>query len=115
MGMAQRDDEGQLMEFLVHIIGGTPEDCPEAYRLLSPTTYVGADCPPTLLIQGSDDIFQLEEGVRQLYQDLQQAGVKSLLIEYPHTEHAFDIILPRVSPVAQSAIYEVERFLSLMM
>ena len=114
MGMAPRDDEDQLMEFLVHVIGGTPDDCPETYRLLSPGTHVSPDCPPTLLIQGSDDIFQLEEGVRELHQDLQRAGVKSLLIEYPHTGHAFDIILPRVSPVAQSAIFEVERFLALM-
>lgn len=114
MGMAPRDDEDQLMDFLVHVIGGTPDDCPESYRLLSPSTYTGPDCPPTLLIQGSDDIFQLDEGVRQLHQNLQQAGVTSILIEYPHTGHAFDLILPRVSPVAQSAIYEVERFLALM-
>ncbi len=114
IGIAPRDDEGHFVEFLVHIMGGTPAECPDTYRLLSPTTYVGPDCPPTLLLQDSDDIFQLEGSVKQMHQDLVKAGATSILIEYPHTEHAFDIILPRVSPVAQSAIYEVERFLALM-
>jgi acetyl esterase/lipase len=37
-----------------------------------------------------------------------------ILVEYPHTEHGFDLILPQISPVAQAATREVERFLALM-
>lgn len=31
----------------------------------------------------------------------------------PQTDHAFDLILPKISPSAHNAIYDVERFLSL--
>jgi hypothetical protein len=33
---------------------------------------------------------------------------------FPQTDHAFDLVLPRWSPSAQSALYEIERFLALM-
>ena len=32
----------------------------------------------------------------------------------PQTDHAFDLILPKISPSAHNAIYDVERFLALM-
>ena len=31
----------------------------------------------------------------------------------PQTDHAFDLILPNISPSAHNAIYDVERFLAL--
>jgi acetyl esterase/lipase len=45
---------------------------------------------------------------------LREAGVPVVHVEYPQTEHAFDIILPRLSPAAQAALYETERFLALL-
>jgi acetyl esterase/lipase len=38
------------------IIGGTPEQVPERFNQLSPLFRVHANCPPTLLMQGRDDI-----------------------------------------------------------
>jgi hypothetical protein len=35
-------------------------------------------------------------------------------VEFPRTDHAFDLVLPQVSPAAQAAVYDVERFLALM-
>ncbi len=36
-------------------------------------------------------------------------------MEYPQTEHAFDVtILSRYSPAGQAALYELERFLALI-
>jgi acetyl esterase/lipase len=35
-------------------------------------------------------------------------------VEYPCTEHAFDLILPQFSPAAQASWYETERFLALL-
>ena len=32
----------------------------------------------------------------------------------PQTDHAFDLILPKISPSAHNALYDVERFLALM-
>lgn len=52
--------------------------------------------------------------MRTLARKLEDAGVPVVLVEYPQTEHAFDLILPEISPVAQAALYEVERFLALV-
>jgi acetyl esterase/lipase len=96
------------------LIGGFPEEIPDRYSLLSPAAHVQAGCPPTLLLQGTDDFFQLLPGVQRLYKSLQAAGVPSILVEFPNCEHAFDLILPQISPAAQAATYDVERFLALM-
>jgi hypothetical protein len=32
----------------------------------------------------------------------------------PQTDHAFDLVLPKISPCAHTAIYDVERFMALM-
>ncbi|MFQ5857008.1 MAG: hypothetical protein ACE5LU_15450 [Anaerolineae bacterium] len=43
------------------------------------------------------------------------AGVPVVYHEFPQTEHAFDlVVLPRCSPAAQAALYDVDRFLALM-
>jgi len=113
----QCDDEGTEISFrgmIPDMIGGTPDEVPEVYRLLSPIHHVGQHCPPTLLLQGTDDIFGLVPGVRRLHQKLQEVGATSILVEFPHAEHAFDLVLPQVSPVAQAATYDIERFLALL-
>lgn len=96
------------------LLGGTPDEIPETYRAASPVTYVTPACPPTLLLQGEHDDITSAEAVRILARKLEQAGVPVVFVEYPQTEHAFDLILPEVSPVAQAALYEVERFLALV-
>jgi acetyl esterase/lipase len=106
-GLAFRD-------MLPAIMGGRPDEMPETYRLLAPISHVGPHCPPTLLLHGSDDVFALTPGVRRLHQSLRNAGARSVLVEFPHTDHAFDLVLPAVSPVAQAASYDVERFLALL-
>lgn len=103
-----------MRDFFVEMMGGTPEEKPETYRLLSPIQHVSPDSPPTLLLQGSDDVFYLTPGVRRLHHDLHKAGAVSILAEFPHTEHGFDLVLPSASPVARRANREVERFLSLL-
>lgn len=108
------DEQVELSDFLVEILGGNPDEIPEMYELLSPISHIGPQCPATLLLQGSDDLFNLAEPLREFYQKLQFVGVTSILVEYPHTEHAFDLVFPSISPVAQSATYEVERFLALI-
>ena len=109
------EQDNQVMNnFYAELLGGTPDEVPEVYQLLSPIQHVGPHCPPTLLLQGGDDVFNLVPGVRRLHHDLQAAGATSIFVEYPHTEHGFDLVLPSVSPVARSATREVERFLSLL-
>jgi acetyl esterase/lipase len=108
------DSDLSFRDFIPAIMGGTPEEIPETYRLLSPVNHVGPQCPPTLLLHGTDDIFGLTPPVQRLHQELLGAGATSILVEFPHAEHAFDLVLPRVSPVAQAAAHDVERFLALL-
>lgn len=103
-----------LDNYLLDILGGTPDEIPEVYKLCSPIDHISQACPPTLLLQGSDDVFGLTPHVRRFHQALLAAGVPVVYLEYPHTEHGFDLILPQVSPVAQAATLEVERFLALL-
>jgi hypothetical protein len=38
----------------------------------------------------------------------------SAYVELPQTDHAFDIFLPKLSPAAQAAMYDVDRFLAFL-
>jgi len=100
--------------FAAALLGGRADEIPDTYRLLSPIYHVGAHCPPTLLLQGSDDVFGLTPGVRRLHQVLREASIPAVLVEYPHSDHGFDLILPQVSPLAKAATLDVARFLALL-
>jgi acetyl esterase/lipase len=49
-----------------------------------------------------------------LYKKLVEAGVPAVMVIFPTTEHMFDFMVPQVSPPAQAALYDVDRFLALM-
>ncbi len=104
-------NQGQVF---VDLMGGLPQESPEKYRQYSPITYAGPSSPPTLLLQGTDDYFIPYTSTVDLQRKLAENGVPVVAVLYPQTEHAFDVVLPEVSPVAQSAMYEVDCFLALM-
>jgi len=95
-----------------HPLGGTPERVPEMYDLVSPITHASGDCPPTLLLQGEHDFIMPVEATRQLHQKLVEMGARAILVTFPQTTHGFDLFLPQVSPVAQAATYDIDRFLA---
>ena len=111
---AKAGDQKTRQDIISEMLGGSAEQIPQTYRLLSPISHVSSDCPPTLLLQGADDVFDLAPGVRRLNAKLQQAGVPVVWVEFPHTEHAFDLMIPQISPVAQAATFNVERFLAML-
>ena len=98
---------------LAPLIGGHPDQCPETYAMFSVATHVHPDCPPTLLIHGEHDIMAPVKATRFLYTRLIENKVCTVMHILPQTDHAFDLILPRISPSAHNAIYDVERFLAL--
>jgi acetyl esterase/lipase len=83
---------------------------PEEYSNL---TYVHKDCPATLFIHDEQDILAPVKATRHLYSKLKEVGVPVVLHVLPQTDHAFDLILPKISPSAHNAYYDVERFLAL--
>jgi acetyl esterase/lipase len=95
------------------LLGGHPQEAPEAYDLGSPITHIDQSCPPTLLIQGDLDVITPVESATELERRLADCGVPVINIIYPLTNHAFDLLLPQFSPAAQASLYEVERFLAL--
>ena len=99
---------------ITHLVGGTPKQIPDIYRMLSPINYAGAGCPPTLLFQGAHDYLLPPSVTRRLHARLREAGVPAVYIELPQTEHTFDQFLPEFSPPAQVALYDLDRFLALV-
>ena len=102
-------------EMISGLLGGTPDEVPHLYTIGSPMHYVGPHCPPTLLLQGGHDIGVKPGPVRRLHRALCEAGVKAVYVEFPDTDHGFDLVWPRLSPAAQAATHDAERFLALMM
>ena len=96
------------------LLGGHPDECPETYALYSPVTHVHSHCPPTLLIHGEPDMMVPVKTIRFLYTRLVEEKVQTVMHILPQTDHAFDLIVPKFSPSAHNAFYDVERFLALM-
>jgi acetyl esterase/lipase len=96
------------------ILGCHPDECPDTYAFFSPVTHVDAHCPPTLLLHGEHDMIAPVAATRELYRRLREAGVPAVLHLLPQTDHAFDLFVPRRSPLAHAAFYSIERFLGVM-
>jgi len=97
------------------LTGGYPEDVPEIYELASPITHINPGSPPTLSLRGDRDCLNPKEGNQEIHAKLVESGVPAIDVVYPWTEHAFDLALPQVNPAAQSALYDVDRFLALLL
>ena len=95
------------------LLGGHPDECPEKYALYSPVTHVHANCPATIQIQGTHDLMAPVNSTRNLHKLLAQQKVPTVMHILPQSDHAFDLILPNISPSAHTAMYDIERFLAL--
>lgn len=94
------------------ILGCTPVEHPEVYKLFSPLQQVHKDCPDTLMIQGEHDLITPADAAREMYDQFSKEGVSALVYILPQTDHAFDLVLPRISPLAHTFYYVSERFLA---
>lgn len=82
--------------------------------LFSPFMHVNADCPPSLLIHGKHDIMVPVDTVHLLKERLDAAKLPVVEHILPQSDHAFYLALPKLSPTAHTTIYDMERFLALM-
>ncbi|PDP85849.1 esterase [Glycomyces fuscus] len=81
----------ELLEESERLMGGSVEELPEEYAMISPITYVSPEVPPTLLITSGHDLFVDPEDNRRLAARLDAAGVPNRHLEIPWTEHMFDL------------------------
>ncbi len=96
------------------LLGGHPDECPETYALYSPVNHVHSTCPPTLLIHGTQDLMAPVKITHFLYDRLLKQEVPTVMQLIPQTDHAFDLVIPKISPSTHNAFYDIERFLALM-
>jgi acetyl esterase/lipase len=112
---AQSPPAPPVRALMRNLIGGLPDEVPDRRDLASPVHHVNASCPPTLMFQGTHDAVVPLGAARRLYRALQCAGVPVVYIEYPWTEHAFDLMYPPLAnPAARAALYDLERFLAIV-
>jgi acetyl esterase/lipase len=91
-------------------LGGTPDQMEERYIAASPSHFVTAHLPPSLLIYGGKDhIIEAKFG-QAMAERLRAAGNPVGLIHIPWADHAFDAVFNGVSN--QLALYYTERFLA---
>lgn len=116
-----------LEQMMFNVMGGMPEDLPHAYDLADVKSHVNSKTPPTLLFQGEIDSFVQTQAVRNLAGALRAARVPVIYVEFPDTDHGFDIAsaftklsgthVPfdsQFAPPTQAALYVLDRFLALM-
>jgi len=72
-------------------VGGTPEEFPERYCLLSPLYHISAQTPPTITFHGTSDRIVPLDQATMLDQTLNKAGVAHETYILPGNDHGFDV------------------------
>jgi acetyl esterase/lipase len=103
-------DPANVRRILEQFIGGTPDRKPEHYKHASPVTFVSGAAAPTLSIYGGRDHVVEARFGRMLHAALQKADVKSVLLEIPWSEHAFDAVPNGLG--RRISMHYVERFIA---
>lgn len=93
------------------ILGGKPGALPDQYSLFSPVEHFHPDCPPVLMIHGTDDLVSPAADVAWLGNRLREMGVPASTLILPYTDHAFDMVLFNLGPATRVAMWHLERFL----
>jgi acetyl esterase/lipase len=94
------------------MLGGCPAEVPDRYALLSPIAHVHPACPPTLLLQGRDDIIVPPEPALEFQEKLRSMGVAAAVLMLPQADHGFDLLATDWSPAARMALWHAEHFLA---
>ncbi|MEU9177028.1 alpha/beta hydrolase [Streptomyces sp. NPDC048550] len=88
-GMWKEDTAGSR-EAAELFTGATPQQYPERYREVSPTTGIRSALPRTLLVVGDRDRNARPETVTEFADALRAQGVDAQVKQLPFAEHAFD-------------------------
>jgi acetyl esterase len=72
--------------------GGTPQEYPDRYAAVSPSTHISTMAPPTLIIVGASDHLVPPEGAYAFAASATEAGVEVRVVRFPFGEHGFDLL-----------------------
>jgi acetyl esterase/lipase len=110
---AQSPPAPPVRQLMQNLLGGQPDEVPAMADLASPIQQVTASSPPTLMFQGAHDAVVPLDAPRRLHRALAAAGVPVVYVEFPWTEHAFDMMYPPLAnPAAKAALYDLQHFLA---
>ncbi|PZE58311.1 hypothetical protein DEJ04_09615 [Curtobacterium sp. MCLR17_044] len=77
-------------EFTRFFLGGAPADVPDHVRAVSPSTYLSAAIPATLVLQPERDDFIPAKGNDEVMKQAKQAGADATIVQVPFAWHGFD-------------------------
>ena len=96
-GILHNDRESILTDF----IGGTLDTHEAALRLASPITHISPDCPPFLIVHGTDDELIPFEHALRFTHGLEAAGVDVTLLPLEGAGHNLIVPRPDADPTEQ--------------
>lgn len=70
-----------MADAVTNFVGGTKEEVPENYDLMSPVLHISADTPPYLLVHGNSDLFVDFEQSQDMRAALLQANIPVRMLE----------------------------------
>lgn len=77
-------------EFTRFFLGGAPADVPDHTRAVSPSTYLSAATPATLVLQPERDDFIPAQGNDEVMKQAKRAGADATIVQVPFAWHGFD-------------------------
>lgn len=104
-GYGKVNPSKKVKEISSNLLGGSPEQRLGLYQKGSPVTYIAPDRPPTLIFQGQHDCGVPRRSTLDFYHKLVNAGVPSFYVEFPQTEHGFDLHIRAIVAIAAKALH----------
>ena len=93
-------------QFTRWFLGGAPGEVPDRARAVSPSTYLSAATPPTLVLQPERDDFIPAQGNVEVMEEARQAGVDATTVSVPFAWHGFDAIRNSIGGQLKTTVTE---------
>ena len=95
------------------LFDGTPEEKEKLYRKHTVKNYVSDNCPPTLILQGTQDRMVWPGESRELHKELNKENVFNIYLEINFGQHGFDAVPGTAGN--DLAYYFIPRFILLVL
>lgn len=86
-------------DIVARLLGGAPEEAPEAYHDASPLAHVDENSVPFLIFHGQGDTINPIAHSRRMVEALHEAGVEVVYVEDPDADHFTWAMWSTVAPI----------------